>query len=515
MGLRCGRPTWVCPFFGDQFFWGARIHSAGCGVQPCPVQQLSLQVILQSLEALLSDEGIHQRCREVSEVMQTEDGVQGAAQAFYRHLPLQNMICDVSLLQDKRNVQGELELELAQVYCQNCELKMSLRTFRALHSASSLRLQDHTCVPCSYMDYSLQSPHSPAEGLVQGLGGLMHELLGGLTDATADPIHGIYVGGLSGGVAGVVTGLHSLLQRQLVGGNLLVQRVNEGLLPCREYMRLLGEASLGNAALTDAWQELTNKSVMLVDRDSNNSYSALRTANTSAKSRADARLVRYARRTSRVTTDVRTKRISVRSEELCTTIVDLFRAAHGSPQEREEPRADDNLAGCDHDELSAVASQRSGEAASLSTEQYRLFLDEQRELDLLEDMELCWGDLQPPLQTGPADKADGCNVIQGTATARDVDLDCPPFLLSAAPDELRALSLLLPPKEEADRLFNVTLQSPLLGSFYLQHDRVQEQPGEAVSEGRTIEEALSRASTLLALFRRLGAKHRRYAFFSP
>ena len=21
-GLRAGKPTWICPFFGDQFFWG-------------------------------------------------------------------------------------------------------------------------------------------------------------------------------------------------------------------------------------------------------------------------------------------------------------------------------------------------------------------------------------------------------------------------------------------------------------------------------------------------------------
>jgi len=25
MGLRCGKPTMVCPFFGDQFFWAEMV----------------------------------------------------------------------------------------------------------------------------------------------------------------------------------------------------------------------------------------------------------------------------------------------------------------------------------------------------------------------------------------------------------------------------------------------------------------------------------------------------------
>ena len=28
-GLRCGRPTIVVPFFGDQFFWGAMVYRVG------------------------------------------------------------------------------------------------------------------------------------------------------------------------------------------------------------------------------------------------------------------------------------------------------------------------------------------------------------------------------------------------------------------------------------------------------------------------------------------------------
>lgn len=29
MGLRCGKPTMICPFFGDQFFWAQMVRFVG------------------------------------------------------------------------------------------------------------------------------------------------------------------------------------------------------------------------------------------------------------------------------------------------------------------------------------------------------------------------------------------------------------------------------------------------------------------------------------------------------
>ena len=28
-GIKAGKPTWICPFFGDQFFWGEVVHKHG------------------------------------------------------------------------------------------------------------------------------------------------------------------------------------------------------------------------------------------------------------------------------------------------------------------------------------------------------------------------------------------------------------------------------------------------------------------------------------------------------
>ena len=51
-GLRAGKPTWICPFFGDQFFWGEMIRKGGLGPSPCSIRLLTLHIVAESLVAL-------------------------------------------------------------------------------------------------------------------------------------------------------------------------------------------------------------------------------------------------------------------------------------------------------------------------------------------------------------------------------------------------------------------------------------------------------------------------------
>ena len=48
-GLRAGKPTLVCPFFGDQFFWGAMVARCGAGPPPVPVLQLTSAKLAQAV----------------------------------------------------------------------------------------------------------------------------------------------------------------------------------------------------------------------------------------------------------------------------------------------------------------------------------------------------------------------------------------------------------------------------------------------------------------------------------
>ncbi|XAR62486.1 Sterol 3-beta-glucosyltransferase [Bertholletia excelsa] len=69
-GLRAGCPTTVVPFFGDQCFWGERIYQKGLG--PAPIPYLS---------------SVKSRAMEIAELIENEDGVAAAVDAFHRHLP--------------------------------------------------------------------------------------------------------------------------------------------------------------------------------------------------------------------------------------------------------------------------------------------------------------------------------------------------------------------------------------------------------------------------------------------
>jgi len=48
-GLRYGCPSWICPFFGDQHFWGEMVHRRKVGPKPCPIGALTLPIVAESL----------------------------------------------------------------------------------------------------------------------------------------------------------------------------------------------------------------------------------------------------------------------------------------------------------------------------------------------------------------------------------------------------------------------------------------------------------------------------------
>jgi hypothetical protein len=109
---------------------------------------------------------------------------------------------------------------------------MCIEVSDRLHNDPSLHLQEHLdkLVPCSFKDWSrVADPSSLADGLVQGLGALVHELSEGVTDALYDPIRGAYSRGLVGGAAGLSSGLQSLLKKPLSGGSVFMHKVRRGV----------------------------------------------------------------------------------------------------------------------------------------------------------------------------------------------------------------------------------------------------------------------------------------------
>lgn len=85
-GLKAACPTTIVPFFGDQPFWGERVHARGLGPPPVPVEQFSLPKLVESIKFML-DPQVKERAVEVAKAMESEDGVTGAVRAFFKHLP--------------------------------------------------------------------------------------------------------------------------------------------------------------------------------------------------------------------------------------------------------------------------------------------------------------------------------------------------------------------------------------------------------------------------------------------
>lgn len=85
-GLKAACPTTVVPFFGDQPFWGERVHAKGVGPAPIPVNEFSLDKLVNAIRFML-DQKVKDRAVELAKAMENEDGVTGAVNAFYKHFP--------------------------------------------------------------------------------------------------------------------------------------------------------------------------------------------------------------------------------------------------------------------------------------------------------------------------------------------------------------------------------------------------------------------------------------------
>ena len=79
-GLLAGRPTVVCPFQGDQYFWGAAIHSAGAGPQPQPAKTLTAERLAAAIRAAMESPDIRTQAAELSQRLHREDGTGQASQ---------------------------------------------------------------------------------------------------------------------------------------------------------------------------------------------------------------------------------------------------------------------------------------------------------------------------------------------------------------------------------------------------------------------------------------------------
>lgn len=74
-GLRAGRPTVICPFFGDQLFWGRRVRDLGVGSAPIPQKRLTAERLASAIREVTTSAAIRRAADALGETLRQEDGV--------------------------------------------------------------------------------------------------------------------------------------------------------------------------------------------------------------------------------------------------------------------------------------------------------------------------------------------------------------------------------------------------------------------------------------------------------
>ncbi|KAH7346661.1 hypothetical protein BKA65DRAFT_429215 [Rhexocercosporidium sp. MPI-PUGE-AT-0058] len=102
IGLKCGKPGMIVPFFGDQMFWGAMIGEAGAGANPVPYKELTADKLADGIKQCLTEEA-RKGAEKIAQAIEKEgDGSKNAVTSFHRSLVLRghnSMRC--SILEDR------------------------------------------------------------------------------------------------------------------------------------------------------------------------------------------------------------------------------------------------------------------------------------------------------------------------------------------------------------------------------------------------------------------------------
>jgi sterol 3beta-glucosyltransferase len=83
-GLRAGKPTVICPFFGNQPFWGKRVHALGGGPAPIPQKSLSNAALATAITQACDDTRLRANAEALGRAINAEDGVARAIDAITR-----------------------------------------------------------------------------------------------------------------------------------------------------------------------------------------------------------------------------------------------------------------------------------------------------------------------------------------------------------------------------------------------------------------------------------------------
>ncbi|KAF2493203.1 UDP-Glycosyltransferase/glycogen phosphorylase [Lophium mytilinum] len=134
IGLKCGKPTMIVPFFGDQPFWGAMVAKARAGAHECiPYKNLTVERLAEGIKQCLTDEARANVQKIADNIAKEGDGARNAVKSFHRALPLKgehSMRCDL------------LRNRVATWQTKNSETKLSALAAEILVAKKKLKWSD-------------------------------------------------------------------------------------------------------------------------------------------------------------------------------------------------------------------------------------------------------------------------------------------------------------------------------------------------------------------------------------
>ncbi|KAI1406082.1 glycosyltransferase family 1 protein [Hypoxylon fuscum] len=170
IALKCGKPTMIVPFFGDQHFWGAMVGTAGAGPMPVPYKKLNTERLVEGIKYCLTNEALEAAQKIAKDIELEGDGAKNAVRSFHHNLTLSgedSMRC--SVLDDRVAV-----WRVKQTSLKLSALSADIAVSRGLISWRRLRLLRHK----EWNDF--EGPGEPITGIVGSLVGTVGDVFGGI-----------------------------------------------------------------------------------------------------------------------------------------------------------------------------------------------------------------------------------------------------------------------------------------------------------------------------------------------
>ena len=78
-GLLAGRPSIICPFFGDQPFWGRQVERLKVGPSPIAQKRLTVEALCRAIDTVTNDSAMRENATLLGHRICKENGTENAA----------------------------------------------------------------------------------------------------------------------------------------------------------------------------------------------------------------------------------------------------------------------------------------------------------------------------------------------------------------------------------------------------------------------------------------------------